>query len=141
MVVPLNNIEASQASLIFTDLMHQGIAAFRPIPGTKVAVLTDSASNMPRLLKVLEVLEKANIPPEIQVYPLKYATASELAPKLNSLLQAMSTTRKTPGGGGGAATLMVTEDTRTNAVIVLAEKADQVRAEALIRQLDKDLGA
>ncbi|GEM_PF-5005337 len=140
-VVPIKNVDPNQVSLILQDLMH-GHGSFKPIPKTGVAVLTEYASNLPRLLKILEVIEKENQPPRTQVFPLKFATSSELAPKLNQLLMALSLSgSKNTGGGGAQPTLLVTDDPRTNSVIVIGNEADQMTATGIITQLDKDLGA
>src|SRR5437763_15574837 len=67
-------------------------AAGRPIEGSGMLVLRDTAENVRRMLEMIERLD-VSIPTEIQseVIPIKYALASDIANALNSL----------SGSGGG----------------------------------------
>jgi general secretion pathway protein D len=71
---------------------------------TGVLIITDSASNIARLLDIIKLVDVEVAIDELQIIPLKYADAGEMANILNQLFQSG---RLRPGGGGpgGAAGL------------------------------------
>lgn len=139
-VLTLKHIDPSQVGPILNDLMHIPTGSIRPIPNSNVVVLTEYASNMKRLAKIIEVMDRENAPPQVKLFPLYHATASELAPRLNSLLNGLNSTRRSVAGGGPQLSASVLEDTRTNSLIVMGFPSDLETAKGLIDQLDKDLG-
>jgi general secretion pathway protein D len=140
-VLTLKHIDPAQVGPILNDLMHIPTGSIRPIPNSNVVVITEYASNMRRLAKIIEVMDRENAPPEVRLFPLRHATSSELAPRLNSILSSLTAGRRAGGMGGQPLMVSVLEDTRTNALLVIGYVNDLKTAEDLIGKLDIDLGA
>jgi general secretion pathway protein D len=101
-------------------------------PGNNSVVITDYADNLKRLTKIIAALD-APAATDLDVIPVQYAIASDLATMLNKLLE--------PGTGGGAADggrISVLADPRTNALILRAPSAARANlAKSLIAKLDQ----
>lgn len=103
-------------------------------PGNNSLVITDYADNLRRLGRIIAAMDVANAT-DVEVIPLKYAIASDLAPLVLRLMgtQSASAGPAMPGmsAGGGYTTTLLAEP-RSNAVIVRAANAAQL---ALVRSL------
>ena len=100
-------------------------------PGNNTLVITDYADNLKRLGRIIASLD-APATSDLEVVPIRYAIASDIATMVNRLLE--------PGGGGGADPGRITllADVRTNSVIVRAPSAARVGlAKSLIVKLDQ----
>ena len=105
-------------------------------PGSSTLVITDYADNLARLGKIIAALDQPNAS-EVEVIPLKYGLASDMA----QLVQ-----RLADGGPGGAAPgvpagsaggVSVIADARSNALIVRASNpARQAQVRAIVAKLD-----
>jgi general secretion pathway protein D len=97
--------------------------------GNNTLVITDYADNLKRLGKIIAALDA---PPsgDMDVLPVRYAIASDLAAMVNKMLEA--------GPGGDSGRISVLADPRTNAVIVRAPSAARANlAKSLIAKLDQ----
>ncbi|MBS1961233.1 MAG: type II secretion system secretin GspD [Bdellovibrionales bacterium] len=127
-----------------------------PYEQTNTVIVTDTGSNIAKLAKLLEILDVETYDAGIEVIPVKYASAVELAKLVDQLIPGSSTGGaagpRFPGGGGrsgfqsrktkeGGIINTIIADERTNTMIVHANTkgADQVRE--LINKLDKKLPA
>lgn len=126
-------------------------------------LVNDLGSNMHRLEKIVEQLDSSSASDSIRVIQIKYATAQEIADKVQKLFETKANRPgQRPGqakvmapppvpgappppsaphgeaeGGGGAATLsQLIPDERTNKLIVIASPAAMDRIDALIREID-----
>ncbi|WP_296002163.1 type II secretion system secretin GspD [Rugamonas sp.] len=103
-------------------------------PGNNTVVITDYADNLNRLAKIIAALD-APAASDVDVIPVRYAIASDLASLVNKLLE--------PGGGAGAAgvgadRLSVMADPRTNALLLRAPSLARANlAKSLIAKLDQ----
>ena len=105
-------------------------------PGTSSLVITDYADNLARLGKIIAALDQPNAS-DVDVVPLRYAVASDLAPLVQRLADGSGPT--TPGvpvqAGGGVSVLA---DSRSNSLIVRsANAARQVQVRTIIDKLDR----
>src|SRR5207249_1430540 len=71
---------------------------------TGVLIITDSASNIARLLDIIRLVDVEVSLDELQIIPLAYSDAAEMANILNQLFQAGRLRSTTAGGGLPAAT-------------------------------------
>lgn len=127
-----------------------------PYEQTNTVIVTDTGSNIAKLAKLLEILDVETFDAGIEVIPVKYASAVELAKLVDQLIPGATTGApagpRFPGanrGGGfqsrktkeGGIINTIIADERTNNLIVHANAkgADQVRE--LINKLDKKLPA
>jgi general secretion pathway protein D len=110
-------------------------------PGNNALVITDYADNLKRLGRIVAALDVPNAT-DLEVIPLKYANAADLAPTVLRLLDS-TTTGGTAAGGAGDASFKTTivAEPRSNALILRA--ANQARlavAKNLIAKLDQPSG-
>lgn len=126
-------------------------------------IVNDLGSNMHRLEKIVGQLDSSSASDSIRVIQIHYATAQEIADKVQKLFESkgnrpgqrpgqakvMAAPPPPPGaapsapmgggeeGVGGAATLsQLIPDERTNKLIVIASPAAMERIDALIREID-----
>ncbi len=101
-------------------------------PGTNSLVITDYADNLNRLGKIIAALD-APATGDLDVMPIRYAIAGDIAVMVNKLLEPGAAA---PGADTGRVNLIA--DSRTNAVIVRAPSLARANlAKALIAKLDQ----
>jgi general secretion pathway protein D len=102
-------------------------------PGNNTIVITDYADNLKRLGRIIASLDAPAVS-DLDVVPIRYAVASDMATMVNRLLDQ-------GGGAPGAAPgdrSSVLADTRTNSLIVRAPSAGRANfAKSLIAKLDQ----
>jgi general secretion pathway protein D len=103
-------------------------------PASNTLVITDSADNLARLGKIIAALDQPAAS-EIEVLPLKYALAADIAPVVQRLADSSSPTPGLPPGSSGG--ISVIADSRSNALIVrAANPARQAHVRSIIGKLD-----
>jgi general secretion pathway protein D len=110
-------------------------------PGNNSLVITDYADNLRRLGRIIAAMDVANAT-DVEVMPLKYAIASDLAPLVLRLLGGgAAAAAATPGQSVGFTTTLLAEP-RSNALIVRAANAAQLAlVRSLVLKLDQPDGA
>lgn len=154
-VFALKYISSEEVARTFRSFMPAN-SRIIPYEQTNTVIVTDTGSNIAKLAKMLEFLDVEGYDAGIEVVPVKFASASELAKLIDTLLPG-TTTRGAPGSpprpfgapgfgsfssrrtkeGGIINTIIA--DERTNNLIVHANTrgADQVRE--LVAKLDKKM--
>ncbi len=99
--------------------------------GNNTLVITDYADNLTRLGKIIAALDgPSNV--DMDVIPIKYAIASDIATMINRLLEPAS------GAGPDAGKVTLTADPRTNSILIKAPSvARENLAKSLINKLDQ----
>ena len=98
-------------------------------PGNNSLVITDYADNLNRLSKIIAALD-APVAADLDVVPVRYAVASDVAAMVSRLMEAPQ--------GGDSGRVSVLADPRTNSVIVRAPSAARANlAKSLINKLDQ----
>jgi general secretion pathway protein D len=112
-------------------------------PGNNSLVITDYADNLQRLGRIIAALDISNTT-DVDVVPLRYALASDLAPIVQRLADSSgSTTSGLPAPGsapvaGGAPHTTIIAETRSNSLLVHASNAARLNlARSLISKLDQ----
>jgi general secretion pathway protein D len=138
--LPMGNQIATQIFKLSYESANNLVPVLRPLispnntinanPGTNSLVITDYGDNLRRLARIISAMDVANAT-DVEVIPLKYAIASDLAPLVLKLM----------GGGASGApagqvdtafkTTLVAEP-RSNALILRAANGAQL---ALVRSL------
>ena len=129
-VVQVDNVAAAQLVPILRPLVPQQghLAAYNP---TNTLIITDYAGNIQRLVRIIAGVDKAESD-ELEVIPLKHASASELVRILNSL--------NTTGAGKDATKkVKLAADDRTNSILVTGDRASRLKTRATISYLDTPL--
>ncbi len=97
--------------------------------GNNSLVITDYADNLKRLTKIIAALD-APVAADIDVIPVRYAIASDLASMVDKLLA--------PNQGGDSGRITVQADPRINAIVLRAPTPARANlAKALITKLDQ----
>jgi len=132
-VIVLRNESASQLVNVLRPLItpNNTIAAF---PGSNALVITDYASNLRRIERIVASLDQPSSA-ETLVVPVKNASAVDVAAMVTRLMADGPTAGGTPADPAQRVTLVA--DTRGNSVVVKSDNAGRAaRARALIEQLD-----
>ena len=99
-------------------------------PGNNSLVITDYADNLKRLGKIIAALD-APVAADLDVIPVRYAIASDLASMVNKLMEPVA-------GAGDSGRVSVLADPRTNALILRAPSPARANlAKSLIAKLDQ----
>jgi len=111
-------------------------------PGNNSLVITDYADNLQRLGRIVAALDISNST-DVDVVPLRFALASDLAPIVQRLVDSSASTTgaPVPGGAvqaGGAPHTTIIAETRSNSLLVHASNAARLNlARSLISKLDQ----
>ena len=98
-------------------------------------IITDTLSNIQKLLSIIESLDVNYSSDEMEVITLEYATASTLATTINAIFRRSTTPKKGAIQSGG---IKLVPYDRINAVILLAGPGDILRVGRLIAMLDTE---
>ncbi|MBJ7310089.1 type II secretion system secretin GspD [Rugamonas sp. CCM 8940] len=102
-------------------------------PGNNSLVITDYADNLKRLAKIIAALD-APAATDLDVIPVRYAIASDLASMVNKLMEPSAG----GGGAGDSGRVSVLSDSRTNSLVLRAPSAARANlAKSLIAKLDQ----
>jgi len=129
-IIQLDHVPASQLVPILRPLVPQQghLAAYNP---TNTLIITDHAGNILRLMSIISGVDRPDSD-ELEIIPLKHASASELVRILNSL--------NTTGAGKDATKkVKLAADDRTNSVLVTGDRASRLKTRATISYLDTPL--
>ncbi len=158
-IFKVKNVEIEQLRGVLQQLVTPSGDTIPFQPDT--IIINDLGSNMHRLEKVVTQLDSRSASDEIRVIRVQYATAQEIADKIQKLFEAkgakpgqrpgiVAAPPPPPGGGpqstapgssgegsGGSATLsQIIPDERTNKLIVIASPAGFERISALVKEID-----
>jgi general secretion pathway protein D len=139
-IIPLEHASADEVRNLFaSSVSKEGmIISYKP---TNHLIITDRASNIHRLLKIIEQIDVRIVEERITVFPLEYASAKSLADKMNQL---MAGDARQPAPGRPAApvaaqrVVKIIPEERTNSLIVLANEQDTQEVQKLISRLDTE---
>jgi general secretion pathway protein D len=102
-------------------------------PGNNSVVVTDYADNVKRLAKIVAALDMPAVA-DLDVIPVRYAIASDLATMINKLLDGGAA----GAGAADAGKVSVLADPRTNSLVLRAPSAARANlAKSLIAKLDQ----
>ncbi len=134
-VVRVNNVAAAQLVPVLRPLLPQEahLAAYTP---TNVLIVSSTAANVDKLVELIQTVDQSN-ESEIELIPLKHASATEVERILNALQQQNAANRA--AGGTGSDGVKITADGRTNSIILSGDKAERQGIKAIIAKLDTKL--
>jgi len=142
-LVALKNVEAAAVASTIAPLVPKtsSVVAYPP---SNTLILTDNAANIERLVTIIEALDISDGLDLLEIIPLQYGDAQELATLLGQILaQAPQTTvrRRTTRSTAqvaGAATdgSKIIPYPRTNSLVVLATAEDMETIRRLVTELD-----
>lgn len=146
-LIPLQYTKAQDLITAITPLISRdGLAV--AYPPSNAIIITDTATNIERIMKIIKELDIETFEYRIEVIHLKHANAEVMAKELQALLetrpaaaQAAPAPRiKTPARATADAVLIkIIPDTRTNSLIVLAGKDEIEEIKRLISLIDYEV--
>lgn len=124
-VIDVKYVNAAQLVPILRPLVPQQghLAAY---PASNVLVISDSAGNIKRLVKIIRRIDQAS-GDEIEVVKLEHASATEVVRII---------TRLKPSDPKSPEQVKIVADERSNSVLLGGAKSDRVRMRALMAHLD-----
>ncbi|HEY8042100.1 MAG TPA: secretin N-terminal domain-containing protein, partial [Polyangiaceae bacterium] len=113
------------------------------IPYGNVILLTDTGTNVQRMMRVLDELDVAQAEDKVWLEPLQYVPSADVKKELDELIDTKGADKdkgKPPGAGSGGAgaarvTRLVALD-RPNALLVVGSQAGYERLLELVRSID-----
>ncbi len=132
-VITLDHVPAAQLVPILRPLVPQQghLAAYNP---TNTLIVTDHAANIKRLVQIIRHIDRPESD-ELEIIPLKHASASELVRILNSLHAGSSIGSK----ASSSKKITLAADDRTNSILMSGERASRLKIRATIAHLDTPL--
>ncbi len=160
-VIPLENASSEEVRNIFAPLISKDgmIVSYKP---TNHLIVTERASNIHRLLKIIEQIDVRIVEEKISVFPLEFASAKSMAEKITQVITpevptipptetlplppdtaAPTPPPPTPTRGPTVPVptqrlVKVIPDERTNSLIVLANEQDTKEIKKIITNLDRE---
>ncbi len=158
-LIPLTYVDAEQISNTLKPLVSKE-AALVSYAGTNTIILTDSASNITRILSIIEAIDVETFKEEIALIRIQYADASVIADQLSQLFGAEVTSGARPQGGAARARprpqpvvpgqpqlgqtpeatrrgqLKIITDERTNSLVALAARSTLEDVRDFVRKID-----
>ncbi len=138
-VIPLHYITANDMANVLRPFLSS-FGNIQPYEPANTLIMTESASNIERLLTIIKDLDTNTNMQTIKVIKLEYATAQSIASIINSLYAGQS--RPTfgfmrPGQGVQSQQApKVLSDDRTNSIILVASAEELASIESLVYKLD-----
>jgi general secretion pathway protein D len=131
---PLKYVAPDKLNLIVKPFLTVPGASTITVPEQNLLIITDYAGNLKRISKLIETIDQAGPPSEVEFYPVKNLEAAKLAQQIRETLAARFKAQAIP------TTFEVTHDERTNQLLVVAprELTDQILR--LAQTLDVPLG-
>jgi general secretion pathway protein D len=131
-VISVKNISASQLVPVLRPLQPQSahLAAF---PGSNILVVSDRASNVSRLLRIIERIDQVG-DTDVDIIRLEHASSSEVVRVVNTFFQQTATAE----GVAGQPTRVIADD-RSNSLLIGGDKTQRLRIKALVAHLDTPL--
>lgn len=149
-LIPIKYISASEIARSLKSLVSPNgtIQTYGP---TNTLIVTDAASNIRRLMKIIGKLDKEGSVEGVEVIPLRYASSQEIAQKLlsifpqkkqGSLLTRALAKRRGVAEPAVAQTISkIIPDDRTNSIIIVANRQGLERVLDIVKRLDVEVKA
>lgn len=158
-LIPLTYVDAEQISNTLKPLVSKE-AALVSYAGTNTIILTDAASNISRILSIIEAIDVETFKEELALIRIQYADASVVAEQLAQLFGAeVVSGGRAPGGVGRArqrpqpvvpgqpqlgqtpeatkrGQLKIITDERTNSLVALASRSTLEDVRDFVRKID-----
>lgn len=134
---PLQFVDPAKLATIIKPFLTETGANSITIPERKLLIITDYARNLQRIAKLIETIDQAGPPTELEFYEVKHLEASALAQQIREVLAARI---KTDPAAVAAAPFEISHDERTNQLVIVATDTLLTQVLKLARTLDVPLG-
>jgi len=142
-LIPLQNISAVEMSNAIKSLVSKEGNLFA-YPATNTLIITDSGSNIDRLMKIIKELDQEGPQQVLEIIPITNASARDIGQMVNQLFEQEKSRTASRGKKGGELEEIeevskIIPDERTNSVIVLASRRAIDKVRNIINKLDRRL--
>lgn len=146
-LINLKNISALDMSNAIKGLISKSGNMFA-YPATNTLIITDSGTNIDRLMKIIKELDQEGPQQVLEIIPIYYADARQVAQTVLSLFELDKATGAATARGAAARAQQLEDikdvskiiaDERTNSLIVLASKRAIEQVREIIDKLDEPL--
>jgi len=140
-LIPLQYVDVAEVVALLTPMISKD-GLLTSFPTSNTLIVIDSRANIDRLLRILAELDQEGTGNTLKIFPLRHASATEVAKTLDTLYQQAGAPqvpgvrgRVRPGRTRGNVPKFL-PDTRTNSLLVLAVADVLADVEELIAKLD-----
>lgn len=140
-LVTLRNVGAADMMRAIRDMLSRG-GTISVYPQTNTLIITDSGTNINRLMKIMKELDQEGPQQVMEIMPVRNASAKEVAAMINQLFEQQRKNQNKPKAGEPVDLDEVSQlipDDRTNSIIVLASKRAMDQVRTLVGKLDRKL--
>ncbi len=142
-IFPLKNISAKEVSRSFRPFMSR-YGRIIDIPQTNTIIVQDTGNNINRLSRLIKFVDVPGFEESLQIIPIRFASAQEIATLLNKILKAGSSkfkSRSKKSATSGEDIRNIIHEPRTNSIIAYANADGARQLRALIKKLDVEFDA
>jgi general secretion pathway protein D len=126
-IVGLRFASAAELVALLQPLLSKG-GHLTAHGGTNLLAITDVAANVRRALDIIRLVEGESVLDELQVIPIRFVDAAQLATILNQ--------RRRPAAGPGQGAALIIAEPRSNSLLVQAPRHELELIRRLIGQVD-----
>jgi general secretion pathway protein D len=146
-LVKLRNVDANSIVTVIQPMIsHDGLVA--AFPDDNTLIITDDAFNVERLLRIVGSLDVEGIHQNVEVIPLRFAFADDLAPTVDEILGGSGGGAKggqqrqpqagvvAPAAAAPSGLFKVLPDERTNSIIAVGGPLQMKQIREIVAKLD-----
>lgn len=133
-LIPLRNTTPEEMKKVLAPLVSKTSVVIAHTQSGKL-IVTETLSNIQKLLAIIESLDVPLIDEEISVIPLEHASATATATAINAIFQQAAASKE----GKALTPLKVVPFEPINSIILVASAARSERVRQLISQMDTEL--
>ncbi len=139
-IVLLHFADASDISGLLAPFVSAG-GNVTTYPKTNTVIITDTSSNIHRIVKLIREIDIEGAKDNISVIRLKYGSAQIISGQLTQIMQSNVTAPasrgvRTASAGAGAVATKILPDERTNSLFVVGNPNDVDMIKSLVAKLD-----
>lgn len=131
----VSHVDANEVSTLLSKFKSKD-ADISVYPPGNLLIITDTGAQIQRMLRIVEEVDVGGAGDQLWVEPVHYAGATEVANKLNEILDLKGGGGAAGGKGGKAGSAKIVPDDRTNSLIMTATQPDYLRLLELIKRMD-----
>lgn len=132
-VFVLKHADPNQVGQNIKQFLSDPAANTVALPQSRMLVVTDYATNLLRIARWIEQMDRPSPSAAVLFVPVQHADATDLADQVKAVLGAKA---KVEGAGLADLSIEVIGDTRTNQVLLIGVPEQAQEAQQLIRSLD-----
>ncbi len=145
-IIPLKHADVNDMKSLFQPLLTKGSAQLLAYPQSNILIITDTKSNIKKMMEILNHIDAKGFSEEFRIFPLTHASAADLSAKLQEIItdtggtpvqvRVRSTAAARQGQMSERGKARIIPYERTNSLIILATASDMNNIDSLIRKLD-----